>query len=814
MIMAMLDRKLSRDLIRLWTQGIAIALVMACGVATIIISVGAYRSLEETRTAFYDRYRFANVFASAHRVPNTVKPQIAKIPGVGSVEMRIVEPVLLALQTMREPASALVISLPDFRDSRVNRLYLRQGRLPAAEGRDEIAVVERFATAHNLRPGDRFDVIMNGRKRSLKIVGTVLSPEYVYAIGPGDMVPDDRRFAILYMSQKVLQGIFDMQGVANDIAITTLRNADESMIIDRLDKILRPNGGQGAYGRKDQMSHAFLDAELQQLSGMSKVIPPIFLFVSAFLVNMILSRLITLERQQVGLLKALGYGGWAVGWHYAKFVVVIALIGLTIGSVGGYWMGRELTLLYAGFFSFPFLIFKQNADLYLLAGGVTIAAALLGTVKSIRSISRLTPAVAMQPPSPVVYKSLFAARLHSLQLFSQLTTMALRHLFRWPLRLLLTTFGTALSVALLVTAMFSYDSIDFMIDTIFFRADRQDATISFASDKSHRAIEDILHLPGVMRAEPFRVTPVKLRNQHREIRMSIFGSPPDTRLTRVLDKDLNPIDLPPNGIVLSERVAEKLQIRPGDRVEIEFLDKHESLHSIPFVHSGSGYATEFGIAQSVASATLPAVVGVAQNFVGLTANMSLQGLNRLMGDGRQISGARLLVDRDQQNQLYAAIKKIPAIASIALQGLSYQKFRDTVEENISIMNRVYVALAVIMAFGVIYNSARIQLSERARELASLRVFGFTKAEVSRVLLTELAIIILLAQPLGWLLGYWFSWAVLKGFQSDLFRVPLIVHTATFAYASLIVLLAAALSALIVRQRINRLDLVSVLKTRE
>lgn len=812
--MAMLDRKLSRDLLRLWAQGLAIALVMACGVATIIISVGAYRSLEETRAAFYDRYRFANIFANAHRVPETIKPDIAQIPGVGSVEMLIAKPVILDMPAMQEPASALVVSLPQHRQSRVNRLYIRLGRLPSPLGRDEVAVVERFASAHNLRPGDRFDVIMNGRKRSMKIVGVVLSPEYIYAIGPGDMVPDDRRFAIFYMSEKVLRGIFDMQGVANSLSVTTLRNADEPMIIDRLDKLLRPYGGQGAHGRKDQMSHAFLDAELQQLSGMSKVIPPIFLFVSAFLVNMILSRLITLERQQIGLLKALGYSGWAVGWHYAKFIVVISLVGLMIGAACGYWMGRELTLLYARFFSFPFLIFKQNADLYLLAGGVTISAALVGTVKSIRSIGKLTPAVAMQPPSPVVYKSLLSSRFHSLHVFSQLTTMALRHLFRWPFRLLLTTFGTALSTALLVTAMFTYDSVEFMIDTIFFRADRQDATISFTSNNGYRAIEDVLHLPGVIRAEPFRLTPVKLRNQHREVRMSIFGSHSDSRLSRVLDKDLQPMVLPSNGIVLSDRVAEKLRLRPGDNVEIDFLEKHGSLFRVPFVHSSSGYATEFGTGQTLANATLPAVVGVAQNFVGLTANMSLQGLNRLMGDGRQISGARILIDRAQRDRLYDSIKSMPAIASIALQGLSYQKFRDTVEENIAIMNRVYIALAVIMAFGVIYNSARIQLSERARELASLRVFGFTRAEVSRVLLTELAVIILLAQPLGWVLGYAFSWSVLKGFQSDLFRVPLVVHDSTFATASLIILLAALLSAMIVRRRISRLDLVSVLKTRE
>ena len=811
--MAVLDRKMFRDFLRLWAQGLAISLVMACGVATILISVGTYRSLDETRSAFYERYRFGSIFASVVRAPQHIKSKIEAISDVSSVETRIVKPVLLDIVGMAEPASGIVVSVPDFRETGVNRLYMRRGRMPEPGRTNEVAVVETFAKAHELAPGDQFSVILGGKKRELKIVGIVLSPEYIYSLGPGDLVPDERRFGIFYMSLKVLEGLFDMERAFNNVSLTVLWGTNEQRLIEELDRILKPYGGTGAYGREDQMSHAFLDAELKQLRGMSTVIPPIFLFVSAFLVNMILSRLIALEREQIGLFKALGYSNFAVGWHYAKLVIVIALVGLVIGSAAGFWLGRGLTDLYASFFSFPFLIFKQNLDLYFLAGGVSILAALAGAAKSIITIAGLAPAVAMRPPAPTVYGDSYL-KFRDTRVFSQLTTMALRHLIRWPVRSSLTTLGTSLSVALLVTAMFSYDSIDFMIDTIFFRADRQDATTSFESDRGFDALPAVVKLPGVLRAEPFRATPVKLRSGHRELRMTVVGTSADGQLSRVLDLDLNPLPLPSSGLVISERVAEKLKLAPGTQVEIELLEKNSRVVFVPIASVASGSQLETDTENIQRQSSTTPVVAIAQSYVGLTAHMTLSALNRIMQDGRQVSGARLLIDGNRLNDLYREVKRTPSLASIALQKLSYRKFRDTIEENVVIMNRVYITLAVVMAFGVIYNSARIQLSERARELASLRVFGFTKAEVSKVLMLELSIMILLAQPVGWLLGYGFSWSVLKGFQTDLFRVPLIVHPSTYSTASLIIVIAALFSALIVRRRVNRLDLIRVLKTRE
>ncbi|TIP90020.1 MAG: FtsX-like permease family protein [Mesorhizobium sp.] len=787
--MSVLDRKLLRDLLRMWAQALAIAFVMACGVATLVLAIGAYRSLEETRSAFYDRYRFATVFSGLTRAPLYLRERIVSFAGVSGVELRIVEPVLLDIPGMAEPASAIAVSIPDSGEPAVNRLYLRTGRSPDPARSGEVAVTEPFATAHRMTPGSTFDAILNGRKRTLTVTGIVLSPEYIYALGPGEMVPDQRRFGVFFMPRTVLAGIFDMDGAFNDVAIRTQRDADIHAIEGALDLVLRPFGGTGAHGRTDQISHAFLDNELVQLRAMAAVIPPIFLFVSAFLVNMILSRLIVLEREQIGLMKAVGYGPEAITWHYVKLTLVIALIGIAIGAGAGNWLGHGLTALYARFYSFPFLIFRQSLDLYAIAAAISALAALAGATRAIWSVVALSPAVAMRPPAPVRYRTFFSGSGRLLTAFSQLTIMALRHLMRWPLRTLLTALGTSLAVALLVTALFSFDSVAFMVDTVFFRAERQDVTLSFRLAQSPRALQSVAAMPGVLRAEPFRVTPVILRHNHRERRLVISSVPQGADLARILDLDLDPVEPPIVGLTISERVASLLDMRIGDVAEVELLEKARRVVLVP-------------------------VTSIVQSYVGLAVYMQADALNRLVGDGPRISGVRVTINPSRLADLYTVVKQTPAIASAALQSISRQHFRETIEENITIMTSVYTALAVIITFGVVYNSARIQLSERARELASLRVLGFTKGEVSSVLLFELGFVVVLAQPLGWILGYLFSWSVVKGFESDLFRIPFIINRATFAIASLIVVCVATLSALIVRRRIDRLDLVRVLKTRE
>lgn len=784
--MRMLDRKLLRDLRRIWAQALAIALVMASGVATFVLASGAYHSLDETRAAYYLRYRFADVFAEVRRAPKSVIEQILAIPGVAAAEPRITHLSLLDVEGLAEPATGRAVSLPDLTPAHLNLLHLRSGRLPERERTDEVTINEGFAKAHGMHIGSTFKALLNGKKRELKVVGVALSPEFIYALGPGDLMPDDRRFAVLWMSEKALAALFDLDGAFNGVTLRLLPGASEAEILKQLDDLLARYGGVGAYSRRDQLSHAFLDAELRQLDALRRVMPPIFLLVSAFLINITLSRTIALEREQIGLLKALGYGPLPIAAHYIKVVLAITAVGICIGFLAGAWMGKGLTRLYGNFFHFPFLLFRHDADVYAIAGLVSVLAAVAGALKAVREVLVLAPAIAMQPPAPTRYRRLFDRGPSAL--FSQLTVMSLRHMARRPVRAGATALGIAMGVGLLVTALLSFDSVEQMIEVAFFRTDRQHATVTFTDDKHTRALQVIERLPGVLRAEPYRSTYVRFRNEHFSRQLSIIGKPRAMDLSRVLDLDDRPVDLPPSGLVINERVAQLLHLQRGDLVQVEFLEGRRGTRDVP-------------------------VAEVIKGYFGLTAYMDLDALDTLM-HGPRLTGVHIAYDSRLQDELFSAIKTTPGIGSIALQRHALARFRETIAQNINYSVTIYVALAVIIAFGVVYNSARIQLSEHARELASLRVIGFTRGEVSRVLLTELALLTLIAIPLGWIIGYGFGWLLIQAFSSDLYRVPFTIERATYARASLVVLIATAASALIVRRRVDTLDLIAVLKTRD
>lgn len=787
--MSALQRKLVRDLIRLWPQALAIALVMAAGAATLILGVGAHTSLAETRSAYYERNRFADVFASLTRAPKILADEIGRIPGVSAVDVRIQKMALLDLPDMVEPASASFVSLPDVQPQHLNILYLRSGRLPVAGDEREAVISEPFAKAHGFDLGSTFQAILNGRKRTLHVVGIALSPEFIYALGPWDIMPDDRRFGIVWMSEKTLAAAYDLTGAFSSVALKLLPYASESAVIEQLDTLLNRYGGLGAVGRKDQTSHAFLDAELKQLEAMSRILPPIFLLVAAFLVNMTLTRLITLEREQIGLLKAIGYSDMAVGLHYLQFVSAIAVIGAAIGIAAGTWLGGGLTRMYSDFFHFPFLVFRIDPATYLLAVGTTVVSAVLGAWQAVRGVVRLPPAVAMTPPAPTQYRQFLVTLYRALGRISQTVTMVVRHLSHGWIRTASSVLGIALAGAILVGSLWSFGSIDFMIDVTFHQSDRQDATVSFTQEEPYAALYEVSRLPGVLRAEPYRSVAVKLRHGHVERRAAITGKPPGTDLSRVLDQHFTPVRLPESGIALSDMLARILDVQVGDMVQVELLEKNRRIVEIP-------------------------VTAIIQGYLGLMSFMDINALNRLVREGTVISGVHMIFDEEQRVPLLRELKEIPAASFVALQRISLQKFRETLAQNILVMITVYVSLAVIIVFGVIYNFARISLSEQGREIASLRVLGFTRTEASSILLTEIFLIVALAQPLGWIIGSGLAYLMVKGFESELYRVPLVLEPRVFAESSLIVMSAALAAALIVRRRIDRLDLIEVLKTRE
>ena len=785
----MLDRKLFRDLKRLWAQALAIALVVAGGAATLVAAVGSLRSLEQTRTAYYERYQFADVFAPLRRAPKTLANRIAEIPGVAAVEPRIAKLALLDLPNFREPATGQFISLPESGQPSLNRLYIRMGRLPAPGAPDEVVVSEGFAETHAYTLGSHFSAILNGRKRHLVIVGTAFSPEFIYATGPGDRMPDEHRFAIVWMSEKALASAYDLDGAFSWVSIKLLRDALEPEVIKQLDALLDPYGGQAAYGRRDQYSHAYIEHGLDMLRNMSRTLPPIFLLVAAFLINLTLGRIVALEREQIGLLKALGYRNVAIVWHYVKFVVVITVIGILIGGAAGTWLGTYITQLYRDIVRFPFVVFVQSPDLHVGAAALALVAAVFGAIRALMDVVRLPPAAAMQPPAPPRFHRLLPVKVTIHNMLSQRVVMMLRNLTSHPIRAAFTTLGMALATAILIASLFLAGTMEELINVTYFMADRQDATVNFVEKRPLNVVEEVSRLPGVLAAEPHREVPVRIRYGSVERRVMISGRPREADLSRIIDIDLHPVVLPESGLAISSWLAHLLRAQVGDFVEIDLLEGQRRTASLP-------------------------VTALVEDYFGIQGMMDAEALARIMRETQVVNSVNISLDSNEQERFYDAIKGLPTVSGTALHRLSLANFREAMAVIVTTMANIYTGLAVVIAFGVVYNSARISLSERARELASLRVLGFSRGEVLQILFLELALLTLLAQPPGWALGYGLAWTLKTKMAADVMRARLIVEHSTYALASAIVLAAAVFSALVVHRRINRLDLVAVLKTRD
>lgn len=787
--MRVLDKKLLRDFGRLWAQSLAISLVLACGVMILVISIGLERSLSETQAAFYERNRFSDIFALATRAPNGLKGAIEQISGVSAVETRISRFAILDIDGMIEPAAALLVSRPPASQALLNLPGLTAGRMPSPLADDEIVVNDTFASANGFGPGDSFDAVLNGQKRRLIITGTALSPEFIYLIGPGAMMPDDRHFAVIWMNYDALASAFDLDGAFNDVTLRLTNGANALLVKDALNTLLAPYGGQGAFARDQQISHMFLDSELKQLKSMGRVVPPLFFVISAFLVNMVLGRLIALEREQIGLFKAIGYSNAEIGWHYAKLAIGIGISGVLLGWVVGVSAGYALAYYYTLFFHFPYLIYISSPDTYAISGIAGLAAAIAGASRAVWKITHLSPAVAMSPPAPTRFKRNIFDRIGQALGARQTVMMIIRSISRWPLRAALTTLGVSLAVATMVSTLFMFDSVEVLVDTAFFQANRQQATLTLAQPQSRSVLADVENLPGVLRAEGLRTVAVRLTKGHLSRLVGVEGRDPDMDLSRVLDARNRAVVFPDQGIVLSNRLADHLDAQIGDILEMEVLQGHRGSFKV-------------------------AITGIIEQYFGIGAYMDLEFLSALLQQQVQVNAVNISLDETQMTGLFEAVKATPNISGIVRWDQIRQSFDETIAENAAITTTIYALIASLIVIGVVYNSARILLSERARELASLRILGFSRAEVSFILMGELMFLTIVAIPIGFGLGYLFAGAMVNSFSSDLFTIPLYISRATYGFSGLVAFTASVASALLVRRRINRLDLVAVLKTRE
>lgn len=784
--MVMLHRKLLRDLLHMRGQVVAIALIVASAVATYVTMRGAYESLLISQRVYYDTYRFADVFARLKRAPETVAQRLREIDGIAAIQTRVAASVILDVPGLDEPASALLLSFPEEGQPRLNAVHVRLGRLPATAG--ELLVSEAFASANGLRPGSNLAAIINGRWRTLRVCGVAITPEYVNE-SSGDALPDHRRFGILWMRRQHLAAATGMQGAFNDVSFALTPAASEGEVIAAIDRTLARYGGLGAYGRNEQTSHRFLRDELAQDRITSMVIPAIFLAVAALLIHLMLMRLVASQRDQIAVLKAFGYDNGVIARHFAAFGLVIVALGALAGIPLGIWLGFGLTGLYTKFFHFPALTFRVSAVAIAISVGTTVVAALIGALSAVKRVVALPPAEGMRGETPLRFGQNMLDRTGIIRAVSPAVRMILRALQRAPMRTTMSLAAMATAGMILVVGQFMFDALESMIDVQFRAAQTDDATIQLNEVRGDDALHAIARLPGVTRVEPLRVVPIRIRAGHHSRHIALFGLERGATMRRLVGMDGEETPLSPKGLVLTRKLAQVLDVSVGDDVLVEAL-------SAP---------------RSVASMRVAALV---DESIGLSAYAAREDVNRFMREGPSLTGAYLAVQPERAAELYAKLKAMPSVASVSLREAMLASIRETLLENIYISGTMIVAFACVIAFGVIYNGARIALSERGRDLASLRVLGFSKGEVGAMLLGEQAILTLASIPIGFAGGWALSLWLAHLFDSELYRIPLVISGRTYAISFFVITLAAAFTAVLVQRRIGELDLVEVLKTRE
>ena len=786
--MKTLHVKLWRELRQMRGQALAIAAVVVAGVATMVMAQGNHHALSETRARYYAEYRFADVFASARRAPLELADAVRAIPGVRAADLRVSGFANLEVAGFDDAVSGQIMSLPGPGDAGLNLVFLREGRLP--EAGHEVVIGEAFALAHGLRPGDSLGAVLNGRRQALAITGVGLSPEFIYQVRPGEIFPDFERFGVMWMQREPLAMAFDLDGAFNDLALVLGRGAREDDVIDALDDLLAPYGGAGAYGRDDQVSYQLLDEELDQLGTLTRMFTVIFLGVAAFLLNVVIGRLIGAQREQIALLKAFGYGRWQVAAHYGQLALLLAGVGVLPALALGAWLGRSIADLYMEYFSFPYLEWSLQPSVVLAAVAFAVAAAAIGTIGGLRRVFALPPAEAMQPEAPASFRPTLLERIGLAALLDPAARMILRNLERRPLRTTLSVAGIGMAVAVLVMASSMGGALERIVDVQFGMAQREDLAVTFTEPASARAAQELAALPGVRAVEPFRNAAVRLHSGHREYRTALQGLPAGADLRRVLDKNLQPVAPPAQGLLLTDHLGDLLGVRPGDSIEVEFLEGHRRTLTVP-------------------------VAGLISEYLGLGAYARMETVNALLGEGGALSGAWLALDNPPAvGAVVRELNEWPRVAAVSDRGASIRGFQDTYARTMLTFIFAITLMAASIAAGVVYNSARITLAERGRELASLRVLGYTRGEARGLLFGELLALTFLALVPGFALGWTLAALLVGGLATDLYRLPLVMAPSGFAIAGLVVLATTVLSGMLVVRRLDRLDLVAVLKTKE
>lgn len=788
--MSVLNKKLWRDLWQSKGQVLAVTAVIACGIAVYVAFLSSYRNLVLSRDSYYSAYRFHDFSIQMEKAPETAVFKIKELAGVRNARGRIVKDVPLTVTNQGENKIARLISLPLMSQGIIDGLHLVRGRLLQDSAGDECVVNDKFFEANQLKMGDRIQVTANGRRQSLKIVGTAQSPEYIYTIrNVQEMVPNPNKFGIIWVQQEWAESQLNLRGAINEIVGEVYDSEQLNTLLDQAKELLKPYGIYARVKRENQLSHWYLKSEIDGLAVSATITPAIFLLMAALILVILLSRMVRREQTQIGLLKAYGYSNTQISMHYVKFASILGIIGGLIGEGVGQWMGRGMIQLYIQFYTIPILRYQFYPDLLGNAILISTGCALFSALLVVRSVVNISPATAMRDSPPRTAHKTLLEKIPALWNHVSFTNkIILRNIGRYPMRSGFTVLGVMLSTSIVMMGYFSGDAMNYMLEHQFEKVQREDVRVTFYREQGQNAWLEALRWPGVRRAEPLLMYPFEIKTAWKKKELLITGLPAQGRLFYLLDEDNHHVQLKTRGLTLMKINADELKLRAGDKVTIKPLIRLEKEHEV-------------------------VIEQVVQQYVGAGAYMRHDALSRLLGESLAINALLLKLDGPLA-VLNAYLKEIPLVASVEVKQDALDNFNKTIGESMGISMFFLTLFAGVIAIAVIYNSTAINITERSREMASLRVLGYTTAEVGRIIFNENLFLSLLGLAIGLPFGHLMCKSMTAAYTTEVFRFPFYISSQTYWISGLTILGYVVITNVLSRKRIATLDMVEALKSRE
>lgn len=792
--MAVLHRKLRRDLRGSFGVLLTVVVIIAAGTGSFIGMGSAQRILLVSQQDYYNRKRFADFWVDVKKAPLSAVEPLANLRGIAEIEPRIVFDVILDLPGVSQPLTGRLISAParGFEDT-ISGIHLVRGSGFSDDRHEEIILGESFAKAHSLQPGDRVGLILNRRQQSFVIVGTAISPEYIYAVrGQGDITPDPEHFGILYIKEDYARELLDFQDACNQIVgrLVPGHQADMDAILDRIDRALDPYGVLALTPRERQASHRIISDQITNLGVSAVVMPAIFLVVAALVLNVVMSRLAERQRTIIGTLKALGHSDRQVLAHFLSFGLAVGLLG-GLGGIGvGTALARAMIHMYTFFFQLPSFLFQVYPQLFLLGIGISVLFATAGTAKGVWKVLRLHPAEAMRPRPPERGSAMFLERFPGLwRRLGFRTHIALRSLARNPGRTATGIISCAMATSIILTALIMRDSVWFAVDYQFERVSHSDVDVGMRDERSLDAVREAQRLPGVDYAEPVLGLVCDVRHANESRRMSVTGLWPQHRLLTPMQRDMTPIPVPDDGVALSRKLAEILNVRVGDQLELTPVRGRRETMAVP-------------------------VRSIVDSFLGLQCYADLRYLSRLVGESEAFNSIQMLVTPSRQGELYAALKQLPNAQGVSVRATAKANIEETFVRSMNFQLTLLIGFAGVIAFGSMLNASLIEIADRTRDIASFRVLGYNPGPIAGIFLRQSLVILSLGALLALPIAFTLVNVLAAEFNTELFRIPILIKPLTILLSGLLVLAFVLIAQLIVYQQIRRLDWLEGIKIKE